>query len=184
MATEHLGEPLELVPEVTYFLPGSAESSGEEDMKAPSPKPPREDLQKWETWKAWMCKTPSWWQELTVVPGGDYKKLAHKVWASFQFPKRVSELLWVKNNHQAPPALLCLCQKSFLLPPDSIFTFWDIQEIQCEKAVAYAHALQFWAEKVNPPTEGKPCLWWGALLSSGKRWSATSPSLMRMCLRA
>ena len=56
----------------------------------------------------------------------DYEKLSHEVLASFQLPKRVSEQHWVKNDHQAPPALLCLCQKNFLLLPDSIFACRDI----------------------------------------------------------
>ena len=59
---------------------------------------------------------------------------------------------------------LCLCQKDFLLPPDSIFTCWDIQEIQHEKMVAYTWALQFWVEKVNLPTGGKPCLLAGSMI--------------------
>ena len=58
----------ELGPKVTSFLQGSAESLGEETMKVPSPKPPIEELQKWVTWKAQAYETPSWWQELTVVP--------------------------------------------------------------------------------------------------------------------
>ena len=70
----------------------------------------------------------------------------------------------MKNNHQALPAPPCLCWKSFLLPPDSIFTCWDIQEIPCEKMVAYAQALQFWVEKVNLPTEGKPHLLAGSVI--------------------
>ena len=88
----------------------------------------------------------------------NYKKLACEVWASFWLPKRMSEQCQVKNHHQASPAPPCLCWKNFLLPPDSIFTCWDIWEIQHEKTVAYAQALQFWAEKVDPPTGGKPCL--------------------------
>ena len=88
----------------------------------------------------------------------NYKKLACEVWASFQLPKRVSELCQVKNNHQAPPTLLCLCGTNFLPPPDSFFACQDIQEIQCEKMVAYAQALQFWAEKVSLPTGGEPHL--------------------------
>ena len=68
----------------------------------------------------------------------------------------MSDLHRMKNDHQALPALLCLHQKSFLLPPDSIFTCWDIWEIPHEKTVAYAQALQFWVEKVNLPTEGIP----------------------------
>ena len=63
---------------------------------------------------------------------------------------------WVKNDYQAPPALLCLLQKNFLLPPDSIFACQDIWEIQWEKTVTYAWALQFWAEKADPHTGGRP----------------------------
>ena len=94
-----------------------------------------------------------------MVHGVDnYEKLTHEVQASFQLLKRASEQCQVKNKHQTPPAPPCLCWKNFLPPPDSIFACWDIQEIQCEKMVAYTQALQFWAEKVNPPTGGKPCL--------------------------
>ena len=158
----NLEEPLELGPEV---LQGSAKSSEEENVKVPSPKPPIEELQKWVTWKAWAYETPSWWQELTVVPEvDDYKKLAHEVWASFQLPKRASEQCHVENDHQAPPAQLCLCWKNFLLLPDSIFTCWEIQEIQHEKMVAYTKALQFLVEKVNLPTGGKPFLLVGSII--------------------
>ena len=46
-------------------------------MKACSPKPPIEKLQKWVTWKAQAYKTPSWWQELAMVPWvDDHEKLA------------------------------------------------------------------------------------------------------------
>ena len=100
-----------------------------------------------------------------MVPGVDkYEKLAHEVQASFQLLKSSSEQCRVKNNHQAPPAPPCLCQKNFLLPPDSIITCQDIQEIQLERMMAYAWALQFWAEKVNPPTRGKPCLLAGSMI--------------------
>ena len=54
--------------------------------------------------------------------------------------------------------------EDFLLPPDSIFTCQDIQEIQQEKTVAYTRALQFWAEKFNLPTGGKPCLFAGSMI--------------------
>ena len=100
-----------------------------------------------------------------MVPGvDDHEKLACRVWASFCLPRRVSKLHEVKNNHQTLPALLCLCWKNFLPPPDSIFACWDIWEIQHEKMVAYAHALQFRVEKVNLPTEGKPCLLAGSVI--------------------
>ena len=166
-ATEdfNLEDPLELGPEVTCFLQVPVKSSEEENVKVHSPKPPIEELEKWVTWKAQAYETPSWWQELTMVPEvDDYKKLACEVHASFQLPKRVSEQCQVKNDHQAPPALPCLCQKNFLPPPDSIFACQDIQEIQCEKMVAYAWALQFLAEKADLPTGGKPCLLVGSVV--------------------
>ena len=54
VATEdpNLEELLELGPEVTCFLRGSAESLEEENKRAPSPEPPVEKLWKWVTWKA------------------------------------------------------------------------------------------------------------------------------------
>ena len=77
-------DPPELGPEVTCFLQGPAEGSEEEDVKVPSPKPPIEELRKWVTWKAQACETPSWWQELTMVPEvDDHEKLAQEVRASF-----------------------------------------------------------------------------------------------------
>ena len=56
----------------------------------------------------------------------DCEKLAWEVQASFRLPKRASELHWVENYYQAPPALLCLLQKNFLPLPNSIFACCDI----------------------------------------------------------
>ena len=78
--------------------------------------------------------------------------------ASFQLPIRASNLHKVENYHQAPSALLCLLQKNFLPPSDSIFACWDIREMQWEKMVAYAQALQYWVEKADPCAGGRPCL--------------------------
>ena len=110
-------------------------------------------------WKAEAYKMPSWWRELMVVPGVENREdLAWEVWASFQLPKRASELHEVENYHQAPPALPCLLWKNFLPPSNSIFACQDIQEMQHEKTVAYAQALKFLVEKVDLPTGGRPCL--------------------------
>ena len=160
MATKDadLEEPLELGLEVTSFLRGSAENS-EEEEKAPSPKPPVKELCKWVTWKAEMCETPDWWRELLAIRGvQDCKELVQKVWALFCHPKRASEVNKMENYYQASPAPPCLLRKNFQLPPDSIFTCQDIQEMQREKTVAYTHALQYWVEKTDLPTGGKPCL--------------------------
>ena len=45
-----------------------------------------------------------------------------------------------------------------MLLPDSNFACWIIWKLQQEKTVAYAWGLQFWMEKVDLPTGGKPCL--------------------------
>ena len=74
----------EFGPEVNCFHWGPVESSEEENMKTPSPKPLIEELEKWVTWRAQTYETPSWWQELVMVPGvDDHEKLAREVWASF-----------------------------------------------------------------------------------------------------
>ena len=155
----------ELRPEVNCFLWGPVESSEEENTKMPSPKPLIEELEKWVTWRAQTYEIPGWWQELFMVPGvDDHEKLAHEVWASFWFLHRVSEWCQVENDHQAPLALLCLCQRNFLLLPNSNFTCQDIQELQQEKTVAYTQALYSWEEKADLPTGGKPCLLVGSVV--------------------
>ena len=65
MATEDpdLEEPLELGPEVTFFLRGLVDNS-EEEEGAPSPKPPVRELCEWVAWRAEMRKTPDWWRDL------------------------------------------------------------------------------------------------------------------------
>ena len=154
----------------------SWEFGGREWEGAP-PEPPVEELWKWVPWKADACETPSWWRELMMVPGvDDHQKLAWEVQASFWLPKRVSKSHQMENYQQAPPAPLCLLQKNFLPPPNSIFACQDIWEIQLEKMVAYAQALQFWAEKIDPPTKGKPCL----LVDSVKElWEEILPLLLQ-----
>ena len=164
MDNANLEEPPEFGPEVTCFLRGSAENSEEEGKRVHSPEPPLEELQKWVMWKAETYETPSWWRELMMVPGvEDHERHAQEMWASFWLPKRASELHQMENYHQAPPVLPCLLQKNLLPLPNSIFACHDIQEVQCEKTVAYAQALQFWAGKADLPTGGKPCLLVGSV---------------------
>ena len=43
-------------------------------------------------------------------------------------------------------------------PATSIFACRDIREVPKEKTVAYARALQHWAEQNNLPAGGEPCL--------------------------
>ena len=90
MATKdpNLEELLQLGPEVTCFLRGSAENLDEEDEKVPSPKPPVEELWEWVKWKVKAYETPSWWRELMKVPEvEDHEKLAWEVQTSLDFLK-------------------------------------------------------------------------------------------------
>ena len=119
------------------------------------PEPTVLDFAKWVQWKARKCDTPSWWMELSMVPGEDNaRELARQVRASFGLPRQLWELDVEKATLQAPPALPCLCRQTFMLPPDSIFASRDIREVPREKVVAYARALQYWAEQNNLPTGG------------------------------
>ena len=80
----NLEDLLELGPEVDCFFWRPVKSSEEENMKMPSPEPLIEELENWVTWIALTYETPSWWQELVMVPQvDDHEKLACEVWASF-----------------------------------------------------------------------------------------------------
>ena len=135
-------------------------------------------------WKAEACKMPSWWMELMAVREvEDHKKLAQKIQASFQLPKRASKLHKMENYHQTPPALLFLLRGSFLPPPDSIFACQDIWEMQWEKMVAYAQSLQYWVEKTDLPSGGRPCLLVESVKDCKKRWGITSHSNIEEVLK-
>ena len=91
-------------------------------------------------WGGWPQKVSTWHAGLFLPP---------------------EEGKWLTQSEEQPSGSTCTTVpllENFLPPPDSIFACQDIWEIQCEKMVAYAHALQFWVEKFNPPTKGKPCL--------------------------
>ena len=153
-----LGEPPELVPTVASFLQGSPETSDNEGRKM-LPEPAVLDFAKWVQWKAGKCDTPSWWMELSAVPGEDNtRKRARQVRASFGLPQQLQELDVERATLQAPPAPPCLLWQTIMLPPDSIFTSQDIREVPREKVVVYTRALQYWAEQNDLPTGGESCL--------------------------
>ena len=153
-----LEELPELKPTVASFLQGSPETLDEEGEKMP-PEPDITDFGWWVSWKSERCETPDWWEELLAVLGKeDARRLAREVRASFTLPQQMWELDSREATLQAPPALPCLCRKKFMPPANSIFACRDIQEIPREKVVAYARALQYWAEQNNLPARGEPCL--------------------------
>ena len=140
------------------FLRGSPGTSEDEGNRMPL-EPVVTEFRQWVQWRADKCKTPSWWADLlAVLEIGDHKKLAREVWALFQLPQQMRELGIKEADLQAPPMPPCLCQQKFMLPAQSIYACREIREIPQEKVVAYARALQHWAEEINPPAGGGPHL--------------------------
>ena len=153
-----LEEPPELGLVVASFLRGSPETSKDEGDVMPL-EPVVLEFSQWVPWKAKKCKTPDWWSELSVVLGmEDCRKLAREVWASFWLPQQMQELGMREANLQAPPMPPCLCWQRFMPLAKSIYACRDIREIPWEKVVAYARALQHWAEEINLPAGGGPHL--------------------------
>ena len=153
-----LGEQPEPKPAVASFQQRSPETSNNEGKEMP-PEPTVLDFAEWVHWKAERYNTPSWWMEVSTVPGEDNTmKLARQVRASFELPWWLQELDVERATLQAPPALPCLHWQRFMLQANSIFASWDIREVPREKVVAYARALQYWAEQNDLPTGGKPRL--------------------------
>ena len=138
-----LGDLPELKLEVASFLQGSSETSCDEDLPL---EPPMSRPTDWVQWRAKECNLPTWWRELTAILGEDMERLAKEVRASFQFPWHRHEFDPEEAPYHAPPAPPCLNQWRFMPPPQSIYASWDIREIPWEKAVAYARALQYYAE--------------------------------------
>ena len=153
-----LEEPLELKLAVAFFLRGLPDTSEDEGNRMP-PEPAVLEFSQWVPWKAKRCKTLERWTELLTVPGiEDCRKLAREVWASFGLRQWMWELGVREATLQAPPVPPCLCRWRFMLPAESIYACRDIREIPREKVVAYARALQHWAEENNPPAGGEPQL--------------------------
>ena len=148
-------EPPELKPMVASFLRGSLETLEDEGEKTPL-KPTVLEFSLWVPWKAERCETPEWWMELLAVPGkDDHRKLVREVRASFRLPQWLWELGSKEATLQTPPPLPCLHRQKFMPPADLIFACRDIREIHWEKVVAYAMALQHWAEQYNLPAGGE-----------------------------
>ena len=82
----------------------------------------------------------------------DYRKLAQKIWTSFEIPKARCEALQVTNDYSTPLAPKCIGRKLFLSTPDPKLPYQDYHLQQPHKTFAYAQALQHLAEKANPPS--------------------------------
>ena len=116
------------------------------------PEPSMENYEVWVEWQACCVGMPEWWEELVaIVNVEDHRKLAWKIWASFKIPRVRFEALKVTNDYSTPPAPKCVQRKLFLLALEPRL---PCQE-QPQKTLAYAQALQYWAEKTNPTHPGE-----------------------------
>ena len=150
-----LGSPSELEPNVECFFQGPAGKWGDEGHHLPV-EPPVDNYEKWVEWRGQMVDTPSWWRELEeILDIEDTQELAQKIWASFELPWWTNEVYGSENYHLPLPAPKCLHWKNFLPMPDPRFSCWDIWEEQQTKTITYAQALQYWAERANPPMLGQ-----------------------------
>ena len=100
--------------------------------------------------------TPDWWEELTGIPNaGDPKQLAWKIQASFEIPGVRCDILRNHKEYTVPPAPKCVKWGMFLLDD---MPYQDVQLKSLQSTLAYAQALQYWAEKANLPVPNEPCL--------------------------
>ena len=117
-----------------------------------------------ENYKVWLerqaCHVEmlEWWEELVAIRNvEDHRKLTQKICASFEIPRVRCKALEVTNDFSAPPALKCIQRKLFLLALDPRLPCQDYHQEQPQKTLAYTQALQYWAERANPPGPGEMC---------------------------
>ena len=129
---------------------------GARDRWGSLPEPSVNNYEMWLEWWACQLDTPNWWEELTTIPNaGDPKQLAQKICASFKIPGVRCETIGNHKEYTAPPAPKCIKQGMFL-PND--LPYQDVWLKSPWRTLAYAQALQYWAEKTNPPVPGEPHL--------------------------
>ena len=94
-----------------------------------------------------------WWGELVTIPDvEDPRRMAWKICASFVILAIRCEA-HLTQDYTVPPAPECL---TCLFLPDNP-TYQDIQWQLLLLTLANAQALQYWVEKVNPPTLDTYC---------------------------
>ena len=122
---------------------------GFENRAGNLPEPFTKNYKVWLNWHACQLDPLHWWRELVAIPDvKDLRRLAWKICASFLILAVRCEVL-LNQDYTMPPSPKSLTRSRFL-PDDP--TFQDIQWQQLLLTLAYTWALQYWVEKVNPPT--------------------------------
>ena len=113
------------------------------------PEPSIKNYKMWMDWQACQLDTPHWWAELTAIPEvEDSRKLAQKICTSSLIPAVRCEAL-PSQDCTVPPAPKCLTRGRFL-PDDP--SYQDVWWQPLLLTLVYAWMLQYWVEKVRPPT--------------------------------
>ena len=113
---------------------------------------PESSIRNYEMWLNWWASqldTPHWWAELTAkAEVEDPRKLAQKICTSFLIPVVRCEAL-PGQDYTTPPSPKCLTRGRFLPNGPS---YQDVQWQPLLLTMTYTRPLQYWAEKVRPPT--------------------------------
>ena len=130
---------------VTFNDPKDEKGPAREEVGC-SPEPSIGDLDTWLEFQAGQLGTPTWWEELEVIPGiKDWHKFAQKIRASFYIPE-----VWIKacpeQGFTTPLAPQSLNRSAFL--PEKL-AYQDVQQQPALLTIAYAWSLQYWVEKNN-----------------------------------
>ena len=114
-------------------------------------------------WRSWRVGWPGEPRCMTCLAGGR-NWLRFLGWMTMRNWHRRCRPLLNSHSRSANGTILritirpnwhhCAFVRSFLPLPDSKFACWDIRELQQEKTVAYAQALQFWVEKSQSAYSG------------------------------
>ena len=129
--------------------------------------------QDWIEWCTRYVQMPSWWEELTKIPDHtDHQEFGLKVCASFEVPKASNQAKKVDNYDTQLLTHSSIWKHHFLLPRDMRFSTQDICLAQLHHTIAYARALQHWAEKVHPQITAQPCF---LVRSVQDLWQAMEP---------
>ena len=136
------------------------------------PEPSFNNSSRWVKCFVEQLKTPTWWQELSMVPNQmDVQEFTRWIWASFQLPKASSHTQGVDNNYLAPPAPQSLECDQFLPVSNIRLHGQDYHMRQPQKTLAYAKALQDWVEKASHWCWVSLTKWQKAFWSSREHWA-------------
>ena len=144
-----------LDPKVEEFLSGDKTKDDPTTWEC-LPEPSFTNSKDWVVWQAEQVTMPSWCPKLASILGQrDIHQLAQLVWASFQMPLACYTATKWLNNYMVPPTPPCLDCDTYLPMKDSRFSLQDFQLKQPQKTLAYAKALQHWADLAKPVLPGE-----------------------------